>query len=265
LLQAVRGKKTALIPYSAFRGAYPYTATRYFLGVDIVATTPDKTITKVERCRGYRYQRDYDNGGYRPVSCWHNSDDKNRNRHEDGSHDYDRSYHFLGETLFKVKDDYLVCGLDRNDDPHKRNFFLAKLPKGRKPKTVDAALDALRPQNVPVGSPRQGEWFLVPWKKLSVKPDNMVFNVLDGKKVKLPLITEHGDILLASKNVDNEFNRRWNRHVPTHTIIVGGKVYVRGFLRDVEHGKIRIGDGETWHRVIKNKAAGSWAATGEVD
>jgi hypothetical protein len=39
-------------------------------------------------------------------------------------------------------------------------------------------------------------------------------------------------------------------------------VYVRGTLYDAQHGRMKIGDGKTWHRVVRNLADGSWRSGG---
>jgi hypothetical protein len=46
---------------------------------------------------------------------------------------------------------------------------------------------------------------------------------------------------------------------------LNGAVYVAGVLRDEEHGPLKLGDGRTWYRVVRNTADGSWGATGDVD
>ncbi len=82
-------------------------------------------------------------------------------------HTHDVEHHFLGETLFEYAGRLFLCGLDRNDIGTRPHFYLCELPADafRKVRTVEAAIEALRPRGVPAGVPRQGEWFFVPADK----------------------------------------------------------------------------------------------------
>lgn len=172
-----------------------------------------------------------------------------------------RRQHFLGETLFKHQDDVYVCGLDRNDDPARRNFYLARLPtRSRPPKTVEEALLRLRPRRLPDTAIRQGEWFLVPEEGKRVPKEKL----LKAEEYKLrkgfPILSD------VPEEQVREFRRVWreNRHVATR-MYLNGSVYVSGMLRDTEHGNLKLGDGKTWYKVVRNLAGASWGAGGDVD
>lgn len=229
LRAAVRGVKSCLLPFSALRspGIDP-------LKVRLIATTEDRTVIGTRRCtckRGWC-------GG-------------------PGPHQKETRSHFLGETLFDapvgMEIARFVCGLDRNDDPSKRHFFLARLPRGMKPTSVDEALEGLRPGDVVAGSLRQGEWFFVP-DELGLKAPKA--QILSG----VPIVSDSAQIASAADRW-----RRAQRHVATHTFYAGDVVYVRGCVRDSEHTNLKLGDGKTWHRVVRNLAEAAWGAQGDVD
>jgi hypothetical protein len=174
-------------------------------------------------------------------------------------HVWNTCVHWLGETLFTVEPltgfgiepvrRYYVCGLDRNDDPNKRHFYLCRLPEGNAPKTVDEALTMLRPAEVPEGSSRQGEWFFVPAPELSVRRKD--------EQKQVPIVADKG-----AEQIRGPVQARRRRHV-ARRLYVNGAVFVRGKVKDAEHDELDLG--EVWHRVIRNLADGSWAAGGVVD
>lgn len=249
-------ERTAIVPYSALRaaGVRPNQ-------IEIVATTPDREVERTEVCR--------------KASC----------PDPTPKHTHTKMVHFLGETLFKVERRawdpeldlytpyfaYFVCGLDRNDDPMRRNFFLAQLPEGVKPTTVDDALNALRPNDVPADALRQGEWFFLPTdKKFGAS------QVIKNVKAIAKSLTEdiaHG-VPIVSDDSGTQYQRLqeggWNlyarrkRHRASRMVCSDG-VYVSGMIRDEEHDLLRLGDGKQWFRVVRNLSPGSWKAGGDVD
>lgn len=154
-----------------------------------------------------------------------------------------RTVHYLGETLFKAGRHLYVCGLDRNDNPANRMFYMCRLPSSLKPKTVDEALEGLRPSDVPKGSPRQGEWFFVP-SIIKLKPDLK----------KTPIW--HA----ASKKQSNVITPS-TRHVAQEMAFALDCVYVRGTIKDDEHDTLKLG--KVWHRVVKNLAVEGWRYVAE--
>jgi len=180
--------------------------------IEVVNTTPDREITKYRKSK------------YTKVP-------------------YPYQVHFLGETLFRYQDRMYVCGLDRNDDPARRNFYLARLPKHRKPRTVDAALAALRPKDVPADTPRQGEWFFVPVAENFTSKAAMMSS--------LPILSDTAEYQATAPLAGRE-----RRHVAHRMVLWQGRVYVRGPIRDSDHGTLQLG--KVWHRVVRNLADGSW-------
>jgi len=255
-IKTAKVERTAIVPYSALRAASVRPNQ-----IEIVATTPDREIPRTEVCR--------------KTLC----------NDTTPKHTHTRMVHFLGETLFKAErrawDDathnyeyysvYFVCGLDRNDDPARRNFFLAQLPEGVKPTTVDEALDALRPNDVPADALRQGEWYFLPTdKKFGAS------QVIKNVKAIAKSLTEdiaHG-VPIVSDDSETQYQRLqeggWNlyarrkRHRASR-MVCSDAVYVSGMIRDEEHDLLRLGDGKQWFRVVRNLSPGSWKAGGDVD
>ena len=153
--------------------------------------------------------------------------------------------HFLGETLFRDKRSghVYVCGLDRNDDPSARMFYLARVPREAQPKTVDEALASLRPEGLPKNAKRQGEWFLVPEPRYKAAKAEIL--------KKVPIVSD----VPAEQSNEREVARREGRHVATR-MHLNGAVRVSGRLVDDEHDTLPLGD--VWHRVVKNKAEEGW-------
>lgn len=250
--------KVALVPFSALRAARVDPR-----DVEIVDVTPDREIEQLVPCQS--------------TKC----------ADAGTSHKHPRKVHFLGETLFRVKHqewsdkanarvarhDYFVSGLDRNDDPARRNFFLAQLPAARPaPKTVDDALALLRPKGVPEDALRQGEWFLVPAPDKKFKSDlkkiikdTVARSNTEDLKAGVPIVSDDSkEQVERIKNGGWSMHARRERHRATR-MVCNDAVYVSGMLRDAEHGALKLSDGKTWHKVVKNRAVGSWRAGGDVD
>jgi hypothetical protein len=187
---------------------------------------------------------------------------KNKRTGENETYEY--TVHFLGETLFRYRDSIYVCGLDRNDDPSKRMFYMAKVPgpAHTPPKSVDEALKRLRPPGLPEDTKRQGEWFFVPAP--SYKPPKNAEDVVratrvpivsDDPKAQLDemrrITTKRGEAEVPGWTVPG----RERRHVAT-TMVINGAVYAKGAVHDEEHSPLRLG--ETWHKVVKNLAVEGW-------
>lgn len=157
----------------------------------------------------------------------------------------ERKAHFLGECLFSdLGGRFYLSGLDRNDDPQKRMYYLCMLPSTPYVDTVEAALEALRPAHVPVGTPRQGEWFFVPQPQMKVKMTR----------------AELGTPVVSDRAIDQvEFSgdlSRQNRHVVRYMTFEGDSVFVKGDVRDDEHSTLRLG--QAWHKVVRNTSPAGW-------
>ena len=162
-----------ILPFSALQAAYINPG-----DVCVIATTPDREIETWRKCKCDK--------------AWH----------PDGPHSVKVTQHFLGETLFMCAQHpgaFYVSGLDRNDDPSKRNFYLAELPTDARPRTVDQALEALKPEGLPeTGWLRQGEWFLVP-SDVKPKKEDVIRESranrygADRTKPGVPIVTADSD------------------------------------------------------------------------
>jgi hypothetical protein len=245
--------KHCLLPFSALSAAGIKPE-----DVEIIDTTPDRKIVTWRPCRCAKH--------------WHKEAGEYVQIHEDGTHSEKHVAHFLGETLFTRADRpgrYYVSGLDRNDDPRKRHFYLAQLPDGVSPKTVDEALEFLKPEGLPeTGWLRQGEWFFVP--RPGLKPVIEGENVL-LKESKVGWNTTQRGVPITSAGADAAREDakigvwgRARRHRATR-MFINGSVFVSGMVRDAEHTALKLGDGKTWFQVIRNRAVQSWGAGGQVD
>jgi hypothetical protein len=233
-----------LIPFPALREAGFYD--HEILDIKIVATTADREETRWSPCQ---HKRCIERGHPEQES----------HRIVKGIVQSSSVVHFLGETLFQLKGNLYVCGLDRNDDPNKRSFYLTQLPKGTKAKTVDEALLKLRPKNLPEDTLRQGEWFLVPSeirppKKMQIREYTRSNQVRTG----IPVISDKPEAISNElTNSYTPFSRRETRHVATR-MFLNGAVFVSGCLRDEQHGRLKLGNGKQWFKVVKNLAVGGW-------
>lgn len=263
--------KWAIIPFSALDNARIRVT-----DVEVVDTIEDKEITRQELCRSARC----------PETA--------------PGHTHPRTLHFLGETLFRVKRDrayiYYVCGMDRNDNPMRRMFFLAQIPKTRTaPKTIDEALNSLRPAFIPPDSPRQGEWFFqrvalrvdtmteIEWHKaLGLKKSDKVTIRVEKTEIA-PLVepvrrygrAERGEMAWARSQQDRDSHfasldgrTQERRHYASKIVHVtvtsaAGKeertMYVKGQIKDAEHDTLML---KGWHKVVKNLAVRGWRAGG---
>lgn len=189
---------------------------------------------------------------------------KRKNRKTGETETYEYTVHFLGETLFRYRDSIYVCGLDRNDDPSKRMFYMAKVPgpSHRPPKTVDEALLRLRPKGLPEDAKRQGEWFFVPVP--GYKPPKPAAGVV--KATRVPIVSDDPKVQLGEMTRITTTRReaevpgwtvpgRERRHVAT-SMVINGAVYAKGAVHDEEHSTLRLGN--TWHKVVKNLASEGW-------
>lgn len=168
--------------------------------------------------------------------------------------------HFLGETLLKDRrtGNVYLSGLDRNDDARKRSFYMALVCTGaarKKPMSVEAAINYLRPEGLPADTPRQGEWFFVP--EPGYRPS--------GDALRTPYCAVVSDDAARQLDLMHRYETggrtvyrvpgRETRHVAS-SLVVNGAVYARGVVTDAEHTRLRLG--KTWHRVVKNRALEGW-------
>lgn len=162
------------------------------------------------------------------------------------------------------------------DEPH-RPYFLCELPYACKATTVDEAVDALMPDNVRLKIAdgievlRQGDVYAIP---TGLSTDALLGIAVETTVTRY--VTTPGEY--HSTPVESKVKLRRPRaqetyeagaldimatnHRATHMIVVkhGGVEhwYGRGTLvhapahRDPDHRQVKLGDGETWYRFVKN-------------
>lgn len=163
---------------------------------------------------------------------------------------YYKDQHFMGETLFKYRDNnFYLSGLDREDRGSKRHFYLCQLPYNLNITSINMALESLKPKGLdPIDFKRQGEWFFNPVK---INPKERIFCS------KMPICFEKASDYFT-KGV------REGRHIAGKMCLSleTNHVYVKGFIDDTNHSRLHLTD---WHRVLRNCTVNSWATDGTVD
>jgi hypothetical protein len=120
-------------------------------------------------------------------------------------------------------------------------YFLCELPYGAKPNTVDEAIEALKPPEVAAALARglavvrQGDLFAIATK-------------LTNQQVKrMGTITKRQRVLGT------------NHSVTEGVVCKGGAVLGRGIMRhepegwrEPDHARQKLGDGKTWHMLVRN-------------
>jgi hypothetical protein len=134
-------------------------------------------------------------------------------------------------------------------------YFLAELPAKAHPKTVDEAREALKPEPVKEAEAngitvlRQGDVFAIPTdlatrgfphREKYMRVLGVNHTVTEGTRVKAGGLYTYG------------------RGVLRHDV---------GPWREREHKNVKLGDGKTWYRLVKNTVpeGRSWSARGQVD
>lgn len=160
--------------------------------------------------------------------------------------------HWLGDSLFSAK----VHGrrervrfLSSFDYQEARAlYFLCELPRTPVVETVEQAFEALKPPSVKdaeaagLNVSRQGDMFAIP-TELTTKEAKKLTPYGKGRIVKRPpgglLETNHSasEVIFATE----------------------GRVYARGLLyhepdglREPDHARRKMGDGQTWHLLVRN-------------
>jgi hypothetical protein len=144
-------------------------------------------------------------------------------------------------------------------------YFLAQLPDSAAPATVAEALETLKPPEVTeaeaagVAVQRQGDVFAIPLETTT-------------RRVRAEAVNHeisHAAYVLSVN------------HTATESVITAdGRTLARGILRHrpreygrrPEHRNVKMGDGKTWHRLVKNTVpmdsrgrSRAWAMGGNVD
>lgn len=189
----------------------------------------------------------------------------NNLRTENGTWMYDIFVHHLGASLFTASSGYydretrsyvnesatFLSAFDENE-PGFGLYFLAQLPDGSSPRTVEQAYEDLKPdvvkqaQAAGVQVSRQGDVFAIP---------------VDRATRSLPAPTLKAQYVLGVN------------HQVSQARIENGMTYARGVMRHrpreagrrPEHRQLRLGD--SWHLLVRNTVPDgrSWSTGGKVD
>lgn len=169
---------------------------------------------------------------------------------------------------------YFLSGFDENET--RPSYFFCELVPGAKPRTVDEAVDSLKPDAVRYAESigrevkRQGDIFAIPMPGLTLRElkqrggvhTKRPHLVLRGTDVKYATAAT-AEILRTAR--DEGILLSWSgprptllstNHEATEIVTVGGQTYGRGMLRHVpqnrqpDHRGVKLG--KDWHLIVKN-------------
>lgn len=184
---------------------------------------------------------------------------------------------------------YFLSAFD--DQETRPLYFLAELPRGARPETVADAFEALKPETVKAAEmmgrdiTRQGDIFAVAMPGITtrgLRKDGAVIETGPRRKLVTrwrDLYTAEGDILTGDPVWHDEYaagrigetveafpdrGRGWrallgqNHYATEVARMPDGTTYARGTMthdpagRDRDHAQRKMGDGKTWHLIVKN-------------
>lgn len=159
-------------------------------------------------------------------------------------------------------------------EPRALYFFceLPKVPRGTEPQTIEQALRDLRPDVVKMADAmgktvtRQGDIFAVPMPsvdKRTLRKMGATFGTRDGKveEVMVDAPTVDGGVVQVPRyrQVVPRAQLLGTNHVASQSATLpDGTTFARGTLwhrpsgRDADHVRRKMGDGKTWHLIVKN-------------
>lgn len=148
-----------------------------------------------------------------------------------------------GGTTFRrnSRTAYFISDFDANE-PNPLYFF-CELPRSAKPTSLAEAIEALKPDPVLLAEQigrrvyRQGDVFAIelPTKtRKDLRQQGARFDRMTG--------------LLGTNHVATEV-----AHMPDGTTLVRGTMHHRPEWRRPDHVRLKLGDGKTWHAVVKNR------------
>lgn len=191
----------------------------------------------------------------------------------DGLYHWTEQRHWLGESVFRAsytrylgrdqghetrRHAYFLSAFDTNEP--RPLYFLAELPRGARPQTVAAAREALKPPEV-LAAEAAGRAVLRQGDVFAIARPGMMTRDLPGPSQRMTLVLQVN-------------------HRVTEMRMLNGRTYARGRLyhvrRPAEHATIQLGDGKTWHELVRNTVpmhqAGNfppsvraWSMGGRVD
>jgi hypothetical protein len=175
---------------------------------------------------------------------------------DENGHIFTRRIHTLGDSVVRVKDRFYLSAVDETG-VGSGMYFLAELLTSSPPKSLDEALNLLKPQVVRKAEEkgldirRQGEWFAIPMPL--------------AKSVELTRDVERGIAIQSTRHILG----RDGHHELSEAIIYRagehkGEVYARGVLTHTEgeHCILDLGT-MRWHLIVHNVAGAAYTLTGK--
>ncbi len=173
---------------------------------------------------------------------------------EDGD-EHTRNIHALGDSVVRVKDRFYLSAVDETGVGNGM-YFLAELVTDRAPKTLDDAMNFLKPEVVREGEARgtnvlrQGEWFAIP---TYYRTSELMRDVERGFAV-------YGERHILGKDGHHELEESVIYKAGPRK----GEVYARGVLRHTkdEHVDLRLGTAR-WYLIVHNVAGAAYTISGK--
>lgn len=163
-----------------------------------------------------------------------------------------------GDTTTHHRWAYYLSGFDHEEA--RPLYFFAELPRGVKPQTVAEAYEALKPDPVKLaeqmGRPifRQGDIFGVP-----TRLDRKALKAQGARiEKRQPPVVELSPVMREVQPANLPYVLNTNHtatevaYLPNGVTLARGTMYHDPLGRPADHARRRIGDGKTWHVVIKN-------------
>lgn len=166
-----------------------------------------------------------------------------------------RNIHTLGDSVVRVKDRYYLSAVDETGVGNGM-YFLAELATDRAPKSLDEALDFLKPKMVREAEARgssvlrQGEWFAIP---TYVRTSDLMRDVERGMAI-------YGERRVLGKDGHHELEEAVIYKAGPQK----GLVYARGVLKHTkdEHVDLNLGTAR-WYLIVHNVAGASYTLSGK--
>lgn len=162
---------------------------------------------------------------------------------------YDRGARTLHITRRRTRRPFLLSSFDYQEATPL--YFLCELPAHARPSTVQEAIDALRPPEVVAAEARglkvtrQGDLFAIPVR-------------LNRRQIRRMLTRRPNPIGKPSPHFERGMRVLGTNHTVTEgAVCKGGAVLGRGVMRHepgrrADHARKRMGDGRTWHLLVRN-------------
>ena len=177
-----------------------------------------------------------------------------RYRDDDGV-EHIRQIHSLGDSVVRVKDRFYLSAVDETG-VGSGMYFLAELVTDQAPKTLEDAMNFLKPGVVREAEARgknvlrQGEWFAIP---TYYRTSELMRDVERGFAV-------YGERRVLGKDGHHELEEAVIYKAGPHK----GEVYARGVLRHTkdEHVDLRLGTAR-WYLIVHNVAGAAYTLSGK--